>query len=61
MKTELTRKEAEKKINEFFLYIKSKGPEQIRKIKRLAMHYKIKLKDKRKLFCQKCFSDKIWV
>ena len=59
MKTELTRKQAEEKIREFFLNIKDKNQEQIRKIKRLAMHYKIKLKERRKLFCKYCFSNKL--
>ncbi len=59
MKTELNKKEAEKKINSFFSDIKDKNKEEMRKIKRLAMHYKIKLKDKRKLFCKYCFSSKL--
>lgn len=61
MKTKLSKKEAEEKINDFFLHIKSKNPEQIRKIKKLAMHHKIKLKEKRKLFCKYCYSSKLKV
>ena len=59
MKTTLTKKQAEEKIEGFFKNIKNKNKEQIRKIKRLAMHYKIRLKEKRKKFCQKCFSTKL--
>tara|TARA_Y100000310_G_C20301321_1_gene631928 strand:- start:12 stop:266 length:255 start_codon:yes stop_codon:yes gene_type:complete len=53
MKTKLSKSEAQEKINSFF---KSKDftPEQVRKIKRLAMKFNIKLKDKRKNFCKKC-------
>ncbi|MBU1136589.1 MAG: hypothetical protein ABIG37_01530 [Nanoarchaeota archaeon] len=59
MKNKLTKKEVEKKIEDFFINIKNKKPEQIKKIKRLAMHYKIKLKDKKKMFCKKCYSNKL--
>ena len=55
----MTRKEAEEKINNFFKDIKSKNKEQIRKIKRLAMHYNIKLGEKRKKFCKFCYSPKL--
>ena len=58
MKT-LTKTEAEEKIQEFFQNLKNKTPEEIKKIKKLAMHYNIKLKDKRKLFCKKCYSNKL--
>jgi RNase P subunit RPR2 len=61
MKTELSRKQAEEKIENFFKEIDKKTPEQVRKMKRLAMHYKIKLKDKRKLFCKYCYSSKLRV
>ena len=56
MKSKLTKSQAEAKIGEFFESIKDKEKEQVRKIKRLAMHYKIRLGEKRKTFCQKCFS-----
>lgn len=55
MKGKLSRAEAQEKINIFF----SKSdfqPEELRKIKRLAMKFKIKLGDKRKLFCKKCLN-----
>ena len=56
MKTELTKQEAEKKIEEFFSNLSGKKPEQIKKIKRLAMHYHISLHDYKKSYCKKCFS-----
>ena len=61
MKTELTKKKAEEKIKKFFRKIDNKKPEEIKKIKRLAMHYNIKLKEKRKKFCKKCFSTRLRV
>ena len=45
---------AMKEIEKFFLDIKNKSPKEIKKIKRLAMSNNIKLKEKRKLFCEKC-------
>lgn len=61
MKTKLTKKQAEEKIKDFFKNIKRKKPEEIKKIKRLAMHYNIKLGEKRKKFCKFCFSPKLKV
>lgn len=57
----LTKTEAIKEINKFFEDIASKKPNEIEKIKRLGMHYNIQLKDKRKKFCKKCFSQKLKV
>lgn len=54
MKKTLSKKEAKEKIEKFFLDIKNKSPEEIKKIKRIAMKYNILLKEKRKLFCKKC-------
>lgn len=51
----LSKTEAEKQINEFFLNIKNKTPKQIKKIKRLAMSHNVKLGEHRKMFCKKCF------
>lgn len=50
------RKEAGKLIGEFFSDIENKNAEEVRKMKKLAMHYKIKLGEKRKLFCKYCYS-----
>lgn len=56
MKPKLSKTEAEQRIKDFFSHIKHKTPEEIKKIKRLAMSCKIKLGDKRKLFCKKCLN-----
>jgi len=58
---ELSKKQIEQKIDEFFKNVKSKNPEEIRKIKKLAMSKNIKLKEKRKLFCKRCYSTKLEV
>ena len=56
MKKTLSRTEAENKINEFFDDINEKDTKGLKKIKRLSMSYKIKLGNKRKLFCKKCLN-----
>ena len=48
--------EAEKKIDDFFMKIKTKSPKEIGKIKKLAMSHNFSLGDKRKAFCKKCFN-----
>ena len=53
MKTKLTRKEAEARIDEFFSREKFSA-EDARKIKRLAMKFNIKLGEYRKKFCKEC-------
>ena len=50
----ISKKDAEKIIEDFFLDVKNKNSKQVKKIKSLAMNKKILLKEKRKLFCQKC-------
>lgn len=57
----LTKIEAEETIKEFFKNVKNKTPKEIKKIKRLAMKHNIKLKEKRKKFCKKCFSIELKV
>ena len=54
MKKTLSKTEAKKQVEEFFLDVKNKTSKQIKKIKRFAMAYNISLKEKRKLFCKKC-------
>lgn len=54
-----SRIEAREKIEEFFKAKHDK--KQVRKIKKLAMSHQIKLKEKRKLFCKKCYSMRISV
>lgn len=56
MKKNISKSLAKEEIEEFFEDIKSKNPEEVKKIKRLAMSHKIPLKEKRKLFCKKCLS-----
>lgn len=57
MKNKISKTEAKEKIEEFFKDIRNKNPKEIRKIKRLAMKFKIPLKEKRKLFCGSCFES----
>ena len=52
----VSKTEAKKQIEDFFKDIKNKSSIEIKKIKKLAMSKKIPLKEKRKLFCKKCFS-----
>ncbi len=61
MKKKIDKKQAEEKIEKFFNNIDKKTKEEIRKMKRLAMHYHIRLKEKRKLFCQECYSTNLKV
>ena len=56
---ELTRKEAQERINDFFKHIDEKSSDEIRKIKKLAMKFNIRLGNLRKKFCRKCYSSKL--
>jgi len=56
MKKTLLKSGAEKQIKGFFKNIQDKTPKEVKKIKRLAMAYNLPLKEKRKLFCKKCFT-----
>lgn len=56
MKTNLNKTEAKDKIEKFFEKEKFTA-EEMRKIKRIAMKFKIRLKEKRKRFCKKCLSQ----
>jgi len=56
MKKTLSRLEAQEEINEFFGGGRKFSVNEVRKIKRLAMKYNIKLGSYRRLFCKKCFS-----
>jgi len=55
MKFNLSKTQASEKIEKFFSDIKNKTPKEIKKIKRLAMKHNLPLKEKRKLFCKKCY------
>lgn len=56
MKSKLSKSETANEIEGFFKNIKNKTPKEIKKIKRFAMSKNISLKEKRKLFCKKCFN-----
>ena len=56
MPKKISKKEAKKQIEEFFLNIKDKTPKEVKKIKKLAMGFNLPLKEKRKTFCKKCLS-----
>ena len=56
MNKKFSKKEAEKEIENFFKGNKDKSPKEVKKIKKLAMSYNLPLKEKRKLFCKKCFA-----
>jgi len=59
----ISKKEAESEINNFFNELQNKkpSPSEIKKIKRLAMNHNIKLREKRKKFCKKCYSIELRV
>ena len=50
-----SKEESKDKIEKFFEDIKKKSPKEIRKIKKLAMKKNIKLGEKKKKFCKKCY------
>ena len=56
MKPLFSKFQIQNQIEEFFKNVKDKSPREIKKIKKLAMSKNIQLKEKRKLFCGKCFS-----
>ena len=56
MKKKLSKTDAKKKVNDFFLDVQNKSSKAIIKIKKLAMSYNIPLKEKRRLFCKKCLT-----
>ena len=56
MKISLSKTQAKDKIDAFFER-KSFTKEEMKKIKRLAMKFKIRLKGKRRLFCKRCLSQ----
>ena len=57
MKKNISKTEAKEKIENFFEEIENKSPKEIKKIKRVAMNFKIPLKEKRKLFCGNCLKS----
>lgn len=55
MKKEISKTEAKQNIDIFFLK-KSFTSKEMRKIRKLAMKYRIPLKDYKKQFCKSCLS-----
>jgi hypothetical protein len=53
MKKELSKTEAKKEIDDFFKRIEF-TPDELRKVKRLAMKYNLKFGEHRKRFCKFC-------
>jgi RNase P subunit RPR2 len=58
---ELTRKEVQEKIDDFFKNLDGKSASEIKKIKKMAMKFNIRLGDLRKGFCKKCLSPNLKV
>ena len=56
MKKQLSRTDVQEKIDEFFRQDELEA-KYVKKIKRLAMKYNIKLGKYRRRFCKSCFSD----
>jgi len=56
MKTKLSRSQAEQKINDFFKQSKFTSKE-MKKTKRLAMKFNIKLLPHKRKFCKSCLSQ----
>ena len=52
----LSKTDVKKRIDFFFNNIESKNSKDIKKIKNLAASQNIPLREKRKMFCKKCFS-----
>ena len=55
----LNKTQAKEYLDEFFKNIKTQNQETIRKAKKLAMHHRIRLGDKKNLFCNLCFSPRL--
>ncbi|MEX0932617.1 MAG: hypothetical protein WDZ77_00770 [Candidatus Pacearchaeota archaeon] len=52
----VSKSKANEEIEKFFSDIKHQTPEGVKKIKKLASSFNIKLGDKRKLFCKQCLN-----
>ena len=53
--------EAKDEIEKFFKNLKNQSPNEIKKMKRVAMKHNIKLGPLKKKFCKKCFSPDLKV
>jgi len=56
MKEKISKSEASEEIEHFFLDIEKRSSEEVKKIKKLAASFNIKLGDRRKLFCKNCLA-----
>ncbi len=56
MKTKLSKTKAKEEIETFFKREKF-TPEGVKKIKRIAMKFNIKLSKNRRMFCKRCLSQ----
>lgn len=56
MKNKSSKSEVTNQIQEFFSNIKNKFPNEVKKIKKLAMSHNLPLKELRKKFCKKCLT-----
>ena len=56
MVKKISKIQAKEEIDLFFSDMKSKNSKNVRKMKKLAMNHNIKLGDRKKLFCKKCFT-----
>ena len=56
MKKKFSKTEIKEKIDKFFVSIKNKNPNEIKKIKRLSANYNLPLKNNRRKFCKNCFN-----
>lgn len=54
-----SKTDIKKEIEEFFRNIKDKSPKEIKKIKKSAMSFNIRLGDLKKKFCEKCYTPYI--
>lgn len=52
----IPKSEAKNQIEKFFQHISDKTAAEIKKIKKLAMSYKIPLKEHRKTHCKYCYN-----
>jgi len=56
MNRKISKTEAKEKIESFFSDLKNKTPKEVMKTKKLAMKFNIKLGNRKKEFCKKCFT-----
>ncbi len=50
----ISKTEIEREMKEFSKDIRNKSPQEVRKMKKLAMSHNLPLRELRKIFCKKC-------